>query len=53
MKIWAPATKHGREFLVGFNASQRLFVGSAIKAFVLCERLRQLDSPTVVQTLAN
>jgi len=28
-----------------------MFVGSAIKTFVLCEALRQADSPKVVQTL--
>lgn len=46
-KIWAPATKSGREFLVQLNADRRMFVASTIKAFVLCERLRQLDSQTV------
>ena len=31
----------------------RLFVGSAIKTFVLCEALRQADSPAVVETIAS
>jgi beta-lactamase class A len=52
LKIWAPATKAGHELLIDYNASQRLFVGSAIKAFVLCERLRQLDSPDVVNKIS-
>lgn len=30
-----------------------MFVGSAIKTFVLCESLRQVDSPQVVQTLSE
>ncbi|MCW2239689.1 class A beta-lactamase-related serine hydrolase [Azospirillum canadense] len=51
IKIWGPATDTASAFLVERNASARLFVGSAIKAFVLAERLRQLDSPTIVQTL--
>jgi beta-lactamase class A len=51
VKIWAPATAEAREFLVESDASERLFVGSAIKAFILCERLRQLDAPNVVQQL--
>jgi beta-lactamase class A len=29
-----------------------MFVGSAFKSFVLCEALRQADSPTVAQTIA-
>jgi beta-lactamase class A len=52
LKIWAPAT-HGHELLIEYNASQRLFVGSAIKPFVLCERLRQLDSTDVVAKLSQ
>ncbi|MGH3251980.1 MAG: serine hydrolase, partial [Trebonia sp.] len=39
--------------LVEHNASKRLFVGSAFKAFVLCEALRQADSPKVVATIAS
>jgi beta-lactamase class A len=53
LKIWAPGTKTGHELLIEYNASQRLFVGSAIKAFVLCERLRQLDSPDVVNKISE
>jgi beta-lactamase class A len=53
LKIWAPATHDSRELLIEYHASDRLFVGSAIKAFVLCERLRQLDSPDVVQKISE
>ncbi len=53
LKIWAPATNAGHELLIEHNAAQRLFVGSAIKAFVLCERLRQLDSADVVKKISQ
>jgi len=53
VKIFAPATGDKPEFLAQYNPSMRMFVGSAIKAFVLCEALRQADSPTVVQTIAQ
>jgi hypothetical protein len=51
LKIWAPRTEERREFLVEYKPSDWLFVGSAIKAFILCERLRQLDSPNVADKL--
>jgi beta-lactamase class A len=51
MKIFAPAANGKAEFLVESNASKTMFVGSAIKTFILCEALRQADSPNVVQTL--
>jgi beta-lactamase class A len=51
IKIHAPATNGKPEFLVESNSSKMMFVGSAIKTFVLCEALRQADSPKVVQTL--
>ncbi len=51
IKIHAPATNGKPEFLVESNSSKIMFVGSAIKTFVLCEALRQADSPTVVQTI--
>ncbi len=51
VKIHAPAAAGKPEFLVESNASKQMFVGSAIKTFVLCEALRQADSPKVVQTL--
>ena len=52
IKIHAPATNGKPEFLVESNASKMMFVGSAIKTFVLCEALRQADSPKVVQTIS-
>jgi beta-lactamase class A len=51
IKIFAPAVNGKPEFLVESNASKTMFVGSAIKTFILCEALRQADSPGVVQTL--
>jgi beta-lactamase class A len=51
IKIFAPATNGKAEFLVESNAAKTMFVGSAIKTFILCEALRQADSPNVVQTL--
>jgi len=51
VKIHAPATNGRPELLVESNSSKMMFVGSAIKTFVLCEALRQADSPKVVQTL--
>jgi beta-lactamase class A len=53
IKIHAPAVNGKPEFLVESNASKRMFVGSATKTFILCETLRQLDSPNVVQTLRS
>lgn len=51
VKIHAPAANGKPEFLVESNASKTMFVGSGFKTFVLCETLRQADSPAVVQTL--
>jgi beta-lactamase class A len=53
IKIHAPATNSKPEFLVESNSSKQMFVGSAIKTFVLCEALRQADSPKVAQTLVT
>jgi beta-lactamase class A len=36
---------------VDSNAAKQMFVGSAIKTFILCEALRQSDSPDVVQKI--
>ena len=52
-KIGAPATQNGPEILVHLNAGQRMFMASTMKSVILCERLRQLDSPTVEQTIAD
>jgi beta-lactamase class A len=51
IKIYAPAANGKPEFLVESNASKTMFVGSAIKTYILCETLRQADSPNVVQSL--
>jgi beta-lactamase class A len=51
MKIVVPRTRNNDGFRAELNASQQLFVASAIKTFVLCEALRQVDSPHIVRTL--
>jgi beta-lactamase class A len=53
VKIVAPPSRSERGLLVESNASTRLFVGSAFKTFVLCEALRQADTPDVVQTISQ
>jgi beta-lactamase class A len=52
-KIWAPATENAPEVLVQLNADRRMFVASTMKSVILCERLRQLDSPTVEEQIAE
>ena len=51
IKIFAPGTDVGASFLAQSNSSKRLFAASAIKTFVLCEALRQVDSANVVEQL--
>lgn len=51
VKIDAPATRRGQGLQVSLNAARRMFVGSAIKTFVLCEAFRQADSPEVLDTI--
>jgi beta-lactamase class A len=46
-KIVAPASKRKHDFVAELNTDRMLFVASAIKTFVLCEALRQVDSPDV------
>ncbi|MGO9885421.1 MAG: serine hydrolase, partial [Solirubrobacteraceae bacterium] len=53
VKILAPAVRGGRGLLIESRSSERLFVGSAIKTFVLCEALRQADTPDVVQRISD
>jgi beta-lactamase class A len=53
VKIYAPAVNGKPEYLVESNTAKMLFVGSAFKSFVLCETLRQVDSPTVVNALRS
>jgi len=50
VSIYAPPVG-GRGVRVRFNSSQMLFVASAYKTFLLCELMRQLDSPDIVHTL--
>lgn len=52
-KIWAPRAGRAPEFLAELNENQRLFSASANKAFILCERLRQLDSPDIEERLVT
>src|SRR5258708_2748797 len=52
-KIWAPATEDAPELLVELHSQKRLFSASTNKAFILCERLRQLDSPTIDSQLVS
>jgi beta-lactamase class A len=47
LKIFAPSTDGGRGLVVQLNSTRRLFVASADKTFVLCEALRQADSPNI------
>src|SRR5215213_6031054 len=49
--IWAPKTADQPELKISLDPALRMFVGSAFKAFVLCERLRQLDGPDVGKRL--
>jgi beta-lactamase class A len=52
-KIWAPQTKHAPEFLADLHGQERLFSASTNKSFMLCERLRQMDSPTLEEQLVR
>src|SRR5271163_1019931 len=51
LSILAPDVAGNPEFSVTLNADKQLFVGSAIKTFVLAEALRQADSAGVVAAL--
>lgn len=46
-KVWSPSTGDGPEFSVQFNENRKMFTASTNKCFILGERLRQLDSPTL------
>jgi beta-lactamase class A len=50
-KIMVPMGK--RMFVARRNPDRMLFAASAIKTFVLCEALRQVDSPDVVAVLED
>lgn len=53
VKIVAPPANGDNGLSISSGAATRRFVGSAIKTFVLCETLRQVDSPQVVETLSE
>ncbi len=50
-KVYAPETAGRPGLLIQSGSSKMLFAASAIKTFVLCEALRQADSPDIVRTL--
>ena len=52
VKIMAAPHAGRPGLLVEQDAARPLFIGSSFKAFVLCEALRQADSPQVVQTIS-
>jgi len=52
LKIMAPPAHGDRGLLIEHNASQQMFVGSAIKTFALCETLRLNDGPDVTAKIA-
>jgi beta-lactamase class A len=51
IKIFAPAINGKPAFAAELNPTKQMFVGSAIKTFILAEALRQADAPNVVQTM--
>ena len=51
VKIFAPAVDGKPELSIELNPARKMFVGSAIKTFVLAEALRQADSPQVISAL--
>jgi len=51
LKILVPAAAGKPEFSAQLNQTKMLFFASAIKTFVLCEALRQADSPDVESVL--
>jgi beta-lactamase class A len=53
LKIFAPAAGGKPEFVAQLNSGKKLFVASADKTYLLCEALRQVDSPDVVKTLED
>jgi len=51
VKFSSPGVGTAPGLLAVLNGQQRLFSASANKVFILCERLRQLDSPNVTNQL--
>jgi beta-lactamase class A len=52
-KIWAPRSGHSPEFTAEMHANEQFFSASANKAYILCERLRQLESPNLEEKLID
>jgi beta-lactamase class A len=50
-KMLAPSPKGSKAFVASLNADRMLFVASAIKSYVLCEALRQVDGQDVADVL--
>jgi beta-lactamase class A len=53
IKIWAPAAGGKPPLDIALNAGTRMFVGSAIKTFILGEALRQADTPDLIKTITE
>jgi beta-lactamase class A len=53
LNIYSPAAGDKSQLLIQANSGKMLFAASAIKTFVLCEALRQADSPDVAHILAQ
>ncbi|MFO1112847.1 MAG: serine hydrolase [Rhodospirillales bacterium] len=53
LKVFAPPCNGGPALRVNLAPARRMFVGSAIKTFVLAEALRQADGPDVVQKITQ
>ena len=51
LKIFARSARRKPRLVVQLNSDQRLFAASANKTFVLCEALRQADSPDIAAVL--
>jgi len=51
LKIFAPSAGGKPRLTAHLNAGKQLFVASADKTFVLCEALRQADSPDIDEVL--
>jgi beta-lactamase class A len=50
-KVWAPSAGDGPDFSVQLHENRKMFTASTNKSYILCERLRQLDSPAVTAQL--
>lgn len=53
LSVWAPRSGRAPEFLAELHGNERLFTASSNKAFILCERLRQLQGPGIKERLTN